>query len=88
MAFLPKPKLMGVAQLNDKGQLVIPKAARDEINLEPGDRVIIAIAPFGEAILIAKPEQLEAQLQEVINDTRTSFAEIRAELHKLEKNGG
>lgn len=83
MKFLPKPKLVGVAQLNEKSQLVIPKVARDEINLKPGDRVVIAISPFGHAIIVTKPEEIEAHLQELVVDSQESIKEMRAEIKKL-----
>ena len=85
MKFLPKPKLIGIAQLNEKSQLVIPKAAREEIGLEPGDRVVIAIAPFGNAIIITKPEALEAHMQEMVKNSEESIAEMKSEISKLQE---
>lgn len=83
MNFFPKPKLLAVGQLNDKCQLVIPKEARDAIGLGPGDRVIIAQAPFADAIVIAKPEELENHLKRIIgvND------ELKEQMEKVQKKG-
>lgn len=79
MNFFPKPKLLAVGQLNDKSQLVIPKEAREAIGLGPGDRVIIALAPFGEALVIAKPAQLEEHLKRMVGMTE----EIKQEMKKV-----
>ncbi len=79
MNFFPKPKLLAVGQLNDKSQLVIPKEAREAIGLGPGDRVIIALAPFGEALVIAKPSQLEEHLKRMVGMTE----EIKQEMKKV-----
>lgn len=66
MNLIPKPKLLAVGQLNDKSQLVIPKEAREAIGIGPGDRVIIALAPFADALVIAKPEELENHLRTMV----------------------
>lgn len=87
MNFLPKPKLIGIAQLNEKSQLVIPKVAREEIGLMPGDRVVIAIAPFGKAIVIAKPNALETHMQEIARVGEESISEMKAEIEKLNSEG-
>ena len=36
-----KDKFVGVAKVGEKGQIVIPKEARDMFNINPGDSVII-----------------------------------------------
>lgn len=77
MNFIPKPKLLAVGQLNEKSQLVIPKEAREAIGIGPGDRVIIALAPFAEALVIAKPEELENHLRKMVGVTEELQAEIK-----------
>lgn len=62
----PLPKLLAVGQLNEKCQLVIPKEAREAIGISSGDRVIIALAPFADALVIAKPEELENHLRNMV----------------------
>jgi AbrB family looped-hinge helix DNA binding protein len=83
MNFLPKPKLLAVGQLNEKSQLVIPKEAREAIGIGPGDRVIIALAPFGKAIVIAKPEELERHLNDLVVSTQESSADIKRALDEI-----
>lgn len=81
MNFLPKPKLLAVGQLNEKSQLVIPKEAREAIGIGPGDRVIIALAPFADAIVIAKPEELENHLRKMVGATE----ELQEEINKVKR---
>ncbi len=81
MNFLPKPKLLAVGQLNEKSQLVIPKEARDALGIGPGDRVIIALAPFADALVIAKPEELENHLRKMVGATE----ELQEEINKVKQ---
>ena len=36
-----KNKYMGIAKVGEKGQIVIPKEARDMFDIKPGDSVVI-----------------------------------------------
>jgi AbrB family looped-hinge helix DNA binding protein len=76
------PKLLGVAHLNEKCQLVIPKEAREFLGIGPGDRVLITTAPFFKAIVIARPEDFEAQLQSMMSDTAETIGDMKKELKK------
>lgn len=38
---MEKNKFMGICKVGEKGQIVIPKQARDMFNIEPGDNVIV-----------------------------------------------
>lgn len=83
MKIHPKPKLLAIAQLNDKSQVVIPKEAREAIGIGPGDRVVLALAPFGKALVITMPEILEEQLEKIVTMQRKDKVEVRNELAKL-----
>lgn len=83
MNIFPKPKLIAIGQLNEKSQLVIPKDARDAIGIGPGDRVVIALAPFGKAIVIAKPEDLERHLSEMVSSADESANDVRKAMKEL-----
>lgn len=72
-----RPKLLGVANLNEKGQLVIPKEAREFLGIGPGDRVLITTAPFFKAIVITRPEDFEAQLQTMMANTVEALGAMR-----------
>ncbi len=40
--------------LTSKGQMTIPKAARDHLNVGPGDRIKLFLHPNGSVVLIPK----------------------------------
>ena len=77
-----QPKLLGVAHLNAKSQVVIPKEAREFLGIGPGDRVLIAAAPFRKAIFIARPEDVEEQLQQMVSNTEKTIVAMRKKLKK------
>ena len=61
---LPKGKhLFGTAKVGEKGQIVIPKAARDKFGLKGGDRLIVISDENGIALLPA--EDFERKLREL-----------------------
>ena len=49
-----KDKFVGIAKVGEKGQIVIPKEARDMFDIKPGDSVIVLCdKQKGIALLIA-----------------------------------
>lgn len=75
-----QPRLVGVARLNEKSQLVIPKEARELLSIGPGDRVLITTAPFLKAIIIARPEEVEQHLQKLVANTEKTIGAMRKKL--------
>jgi AbrB family looped-hinge helix DNA binding protein len=75
-------KIIGIARIGEKGQMVIPKEARELLGIGPGDRVLIMSAPFLKAIVIARPEEVEAQLQDMMSDTESTIGLVRKKLKK------
>ncbi|MBR0419889.1 MAG: helix-turn-helix domain-containing protein [Erysipelotrichaceae bacterium] len=64
----PAPKgknLWGSLTLGDRGQIVIPKAARDKFDLKGGDRLILLSNDNGLALVPA--ENFEKQMQEFMD---------------------
>jgi AbrB family looped-hinge helix DNA binding protein len=52
--------LMLVAKVLEKGQIVIPKKARDQVKLSPGDKVEIKVTEEGIVILPFKKSYTES----------------------------
>jgi len=77
-----QPRLLSIARLNGKGQLVIPKEAREFLGIGPGDRVLISAAPFCKAIFIVRPEDVEEQLQQMVSNTEKTIVAMRKKLKK------
>ncbi|OGL22388.1 hypothetical protein A2707_03640 [Candidatus Saccharibacteria bacterium RIFCSPHIGHO2_01_FULL_45_15] len=55
-------KLYGTATVGTKGQIVIPSDAREELNIQPGDRLYILNAMNGSGIVCLKEEMLESMV--------------------------
>ncbi len=67
--------IWGTVTVNDRGQIVIPKAARDKFGIAAGDRLIVAADDKGIALIPA--ETFEA-------DIRKAMAMARVEADKLD----
>lgn len=57
--------IWGSVTLGDRGQLVIPKAARDRFGMKPGDRLIVASDEVGIALFPA--DFFESKMQELMD---------------------
>jgi AbrB family looped-hinge helix DNA binding protein len=64
----PAPKgknIWGSATINERGQLVIPKAARDKFGLSGGQRLIV-LSEDGEGIALVPAEIFEERMKAVV----------------------
>lgn len=69
-----KRKIYGMATLSERGQIVIPQEAREDLNLKPGDKLIVmSVGPKNALMLIKSDSILEM------------FAELSRDLAELEK---
>ena len=59
-----KEKFAGIAKVGEKGQIVIPKEARDMFDIKPGDSVII-LCDKNRGMAIVKSEVLEDTMDKV-----------------------
>ena len=62
-----KNKFVGIAKVGEKGQIVIPKQARDMFNIKPGDSLII-LCDKEKGIGILKSEVLEDSMDKIIEE--------------------
>ncbi len=70
---LPAPKgknIWGTVTLNERGQIVIPKAARDRFELKEGDRLVL-LSSDNEGLALVPAEWFEKQMAEIIQRTAT-----------------
>ena len=62
-----KNKFVGIAKVGEKGQIVIPKQARDMFNIKPGDSLVI-LCDKCKGIAILKSEVLEDNIDKIVEE--------------------
>ncbi len=60
-----KNKYVGVARVGEKGQIVIPKEARDMFNIKPGDTVVV-LCDKKKGMAILKTDALEGAIDKIM----------------------
>ncbi len=62
-------RVFGTAKVGDRGQIVIPKEARELFGIKPGDTLLI----LGEAetgLIVSRPEVLNNLASELLNNVK------------------
>ena len=62
-------RVFGTARVGDRGQIVIPKEARELFGIRPGDTLLI----LGEAetgLIVSRPEVLNNLANELLNNVK------------------
>ena len=62
-------RVFGTAKVGDRGQIVIPKEAREFFGIEPGDTLLI-LGDEKNGILVSKPDVIENIAEELIGKLR------------------
>ena len=79
---MKKPStILGIVTVNDKGQVVIPAAARAMIDLHASDKLLVMAHPSHEGVILIKPDGLESYAKQILNqldDARDSVSEETA----------
>jgi AbrB family looped-hinge helix DNA binding protein len=65
-------KLYGTATVGSKGQIVIPSDARDELNIQPGDKLYIAGSPEKSVLFCLKEDQLQHLIEKLTGDAENA----------------
>lgn len=58
-------KYIGICKIGEKGQIVIPKPARDMFNLKPGDSVVV-LCDIDKGMAIVKTDFIEDATNSVL----------------------
>ncbi|MGM9876613.1 MAG: AbrB/MazE/SpoVT family DNA-binding domain-containing protein [Bacilli bacterium] len=61
-----KNKYIGICKVGEKGQIVIPKEARNMFDIKPGDSVIV-LCDKKKGIAIVKSDVIEYLANEIMN---------------------
>ncbi|MFC1873294.1 AbrB/MazE/SpoVT family DNA-binding domain-containing protein [Chloroflexota bacterium] len=56
------PRFYGATTIGERGQMVIPADARNDLNLTPSTKVMVFGGPIGEGLLIVKAESVTEML--------------------------
>lgn len=62
-------RAFGTAKVGDRGQIVIPKEARELFNIRPGDTLLI-IGEESKGLIISRPELLRDIADEIFESDR------------------
>ena len=60
-----KNKYVGIAKVGEKGQIVIPKEARDMFDIKPGDTVVV-LCDKKKGMAILKTDALEGTIDKMM----------------------
>ena len=60
-----KDKYVGIAKVGEKGQIVIPKEARDMFGIKPGDCVVL-LCDIKKGMAIVKSEVIESTIDKMM----------------------
>ena len=55
---MDKDKFVGISRVGEKGQIVIPKEARDMFDIKPGDSIIV-LCDKAQGIALLKADAIE-----------------------------
>lgn len=59
-----KKMFHGATTVGERGQVVIPAAARRELGIQPGDKLLVFQHPVGSSLMLTKTEALCTMLDE------------------------
>ncbi len=81
-------KLHGTTTVGTKGQIVIPASARKEVNIKPGDQLLVMVK-LGKAVALVKANELdelhkaiEKEMEEIRNSGSVHQA-MEKEMNKI-----
>lgn len=65
---VPKGKFISTVTIGEKGQIVIPKAAREMFGLEPGDTIVL-LADKKRGIALVQNDRMMSHAESVMKET-------------------
>ena len=60
------PELYGAVVVGERGQIVIPAKARRDMDITPGEKLIVLSSPGGNMLMMAKAESMVQLLNKVM----------------------
>lgn len=62
---MEKDKYLGICKVGEKGQIVIPKEARDMFDIKPGDSIVV-LCDKKKGIALVKSDVIENMSDEIL----------------------
>ncbi len=62
-------RVFGTAKVGDRGQIVIPKEARELFGIRPGDTLLI-LGDSETGLIVSRPEVLNDLAEELLNNVK------------------
>ena len=62
-------RVFGTAKVGDRGQIVIPKEAREMFNIQPGDTLLI-LGESDAGLIVSRPEALNDLAEKLLNTVK------------------
>ena len=62
-------RVFGTAKVGDRGQIVIPKEARELFGIKPGDTLLI-LGESDTGLIVSRPEVLNDLANELLNNVK------------------
>jgi len=80
--------IYGIVTVGERGQIVIPKEARDQFNIKPGDKLVVA-GDIKKGIAIVKAGVMKELALKILGavgeeDRETAKKELRRKIHSDE----
>lgn len=63
-------RIFGTAKVGDRGQIVIPKEAREFFGIQPGDTLLV-LGKQETGLIVAKPETLNLLADQIFDSIET-----------------
>ena len=63
-------RVFGTAKVGDRGQIVIPKEAREFFGIEPGDTLLI-LGKHETGLIVSRPETLNDLASQIFNSVES-----------------
>ena len=62
-------RVFGTAKVGDRGQIVIPKEARDLYGIKPGDTLLL-LGDEETGLIVTRPEVLNSLANQILNNVK------------------
>ena len=62
-------RVFGTAKVGDRGQIVIPKEAREMFGIQPGDTLLI-LGESDAGLIVSRPEALNDLADKILNNVK------------------